>query len=458
MRLDSNYHLSEGLVVRKTIKNSPLKLMRIGDVTKDIYCPGIFRRNYLVKGVPFLGGADIQKSYYDSGKYLSKHQTSNYKDLEIEEGWSLVTCGGTIGDVVFANRMLSKCWLSQHIMRVVPNTELITEGMLYAYLASKYGKLLLTTGTYGTVIPTINASNVADVPIPDFPFSFQKEIDSMIQNASVLREEASELLDEAEGLLMRKANLSRLQHDEYDYFGPRSSNREVSCYSKSISKIGTVSINAFNHSQRIEVIKNMISCPTLPLSDVLVNGETFSTGAFSRQEVKEGHGIMLINQSDAFDAIIKGKYITKRNIGSVDLVSYGEVLVAGVGTLGEGETFCRVLFAGEELKGQLVSGEFIRMKTNGIVPSGYLFAWLNSDYGFRILRSLQAGTKLCRPIPVLLLKIPVPILSSDDMQDIDQKVRTAHTKRHEANNLERKAIGMVEQLIQEWQVDNKKNV
>ena len=158
---------------------------------------------------------------------------------------------------------------------------------------------------------------------------------------------------------------------------------------------------------------------------------------------------MLINQSDIFDSIIKGKYISKRNVKLSNLVEYGEVLIAGVGTLGENETFCRTIFANEDLVGQLVSGEFIRMKTNNI-PSGYLYAWLSSDYGFRLIRSLQTGTKLCRPKPRIVLEIPVPVIEKEQIEEIDRIVKEAHTKHYKANCLERKAISMVEQEIEKW--------
>ena len=89
------------------------------------------------------------------------------------------------------------------------------------------------------------------------------------------------------------------------------------------------------------------------------------------------------------------------------------------------------------------------MKTDA-VPSGYLFAWLNSDYGFRFIRNTQAGTKLCRPIPKLLLEIPVPIIAKDKMEEIDRMVREAHTMRYQANKKELKAIAMVEVEIEKW--------
>ena len=194
-RLDGSFHLSDGLEVRKLVSKSPYGTTEIKDVSSNIYCPGIFKRNYVKSGIPFLGGGDIQKQDLDSGKYLREKNTPNYEVLQIKKGWSLVTCGGTIGDTVFANNLLAKCWISQHVMRVIPQN--IKEGMLYAYLASKYGKLLLTTNTYGSVIPTLNASNIANLPIPRFPVFFQQEVDNLVQEAARLREKAADALEYA---------------------------------------------------------------------------------------------------------------------------------------------------------------------------------------------------------------------------------------------------------------------
>ena len=448
MRLDGNFHLSDGLIVRKIVKKAPYQIKNIEDVCSDIYCPGIFRRNYLKTGVPFLGGGDIQKQILDSGKYLRESTTPNYEILQIKKGWSLVTCGGTIGDTVFATNLHAKCWVSQHVMRVIPQN--IKEGMLYAYLASKYGKLLLTTNTYGSVIPTLNADSIGKLPIPIFPDSFQKEIDDLIQQSAALRETASNEIEEAVKLLKTYTKLTDLTEEDYDYYGPHSYGRSTSCFVRKRKDIDSTTINAFNHSERIRNTKNKIKCATAPLKNLLINNDTFSTGSFPRIEVREGHGIMLINQSDIFDARFNGKYISKRNVNLNNLVEYGEVLIAGVGTLGEGETFCRTIFANEDLTGQLVSGEFIRMKTTEEMPSGYLYTWLSSDYGFRLIRNLQTGTKLCRPIPRLVLEIPVPILEKEQMVEIDKQVKEAHTKKYRAKCLERKAIAMVEQEIEKW--------
>ena len=168
-------------------------------------------------------------------------------------------------------------------------------------------------------------------------------------------------------------------------------------------------------------------------------------------ELDSPKSLLLINQSDIFNARLTGKKIARRGVKAKSLVEYGEVIIAGVGTLGETESFCRVVFANESLVGQLISGEFIRMKTTDKIPPGYLYAWLHSDYGFRMIRSTQAGTKLCRPIQKLLLLMPVPVLGSSQMNEINQLVLTSQTKRARAADLENEAIDMVEREIESWQ-------
>lgn len=452
LRMDGKYHLSEAQLVKKRIASSPYPLYFIGDVTERIWHAGRWKRVYVNNpktGITLVGSSAMLKGDLSKEKLVSLKYTEEISDKILQAGWTLISCSGTIGNCAFTNAQHAGKLASEHVIRLKPNN-ILGAGAIYAYLASKYGYVMLTQGTSGSVIQHIEPENISQIPIPNFPKEFQKEVDDRIQKSATLREEAADELHAAERLLKEKAGLRDLTSDDYDYFGPRSYQRQVNTFTRNIQEIGTISFNAFNHSKRIERIKDLISVPTKPLKDILIGENTFSTGSFPRLEVKEPHGIMLINQSDIFDTIIKGKHISLRNVNTSNLVKYGEVMVAGVGTLGENETFCRTIFANEDLVGQLVSGEFIRMKTKSNMPSGYLFTWLSSDYGFRLIRSIQAGTKLCRPIPKLILDLPVPDLSDLDMKEIDGMVREAHTKRHEANRLEFEAIKMVEDEIEKW--------
>lgn len=451
-RFDGSYHLSDGVIIRKSIASSPYPLKRVGDAANRIFIGNRVKRVYVKSdeaGVPFMSSSDILYADVNKVKRVSKKYTASLEEMKLEAGWILISRSGTIGNCAYSNKQHAQKLASEHVIRISPN-DILRKGYLYAYLASRYGHSLLTQGTFGGVIQHIEPEFVADIPIPLMPDSFQVSVDNSIQTASTLREEAAALIADAEKLLKETAGLEDLTVEDYDYFGPRNDRRQVSTNNVNIRDIGTVSFNAFCHSRRINQLRSRIH-NTVRIKDVLVGGDTFSTGSFPRVEVKDGNGVMLINQSDIFDTIVKGKWISKRKVNlDNNLVSYGEVLVAGVGTLGENETFCRALFANEDLVGQLISGEFIRMKCNEKMPSGYLFSWLNSDYGFRLIRSTHSGTKLCRPIPSLFLQIPVPVIDRDKMNEIDQMVRTAFTKRHQANNLEKEAIQMVENEIDKW--------
>ncbi len=451
-RFDPSFHLSDALVYNRTLINTPYTLLPIRDVVERVFLGNIFTRTFVTKGygIPYLSASDTVLSDLDTGKYLARNQVDKLRYLMLDKDWILITCSGTLGKITYTNDTFRDYIATHDLIRIIPSeNKPLLGGVLHAFLSGKYGNTQLTRSKFGGVVKHINSEHVESVLIPKFPEQFQNEVDSLVRAAASLRSDATELLKESERLLKAEASLKDLTPEDYDYFGPRTHERQVSCFVRERQDINIVTINAFNHSERIRNTKRLISCTTLPLKDVLLNGDVFSTGSFPRVEVKEGHGVMLINQSDIFDTTIKGKYISKRNVKLSNLVEYGEVLIAGVGTLGENESFCRVIYANEGLVNQLVSGEFIRMKTDA-VPSGYLFAWLNSDYGFRFIRNTQAGTKLCRPIPKLLLEIPVPMIAKDKMEEIDQMVRKAHTMRYQANQKELKAIAMVEAEIEKW--------
>ena len=448
-RFEGSHYLNHYAYLSLKIERSKDKCVKLEDVA-TCFNPPVFKRQFCQDtehAVQYFQSSDVPSLEEKSKVFIYKGQAESLK-LLVHKNDILVTGFGTIGNTRLVSRHQDGVCYANNVCRIQSTG--MSAGFIYAFMSSKYGTAQLNNNASGSVVRYIEAPGIKRTLIPHFPESFQKEVDDLMQEAARLREEATDELNEAEKILKEAAKLRDLTPEDYDYYGLNNSGRKVSCFIRKRKDIGTTTINAFNHSERIRNTKASITCPTVPLKEVLLGGDTFSTGSFPRIEVKEGCGIMLINQKDIFDTIVKGKYISKRNVKTNNLVEYGEVLIAGVGTLGENETFCRAIYANEDLVGQLVSGEFIRMKTNGKVPSGYLYAWLASDYGFRLLRNLQAGTKLCRPIPRLVLEISVPIVDKQVMEEIDQMVKEAYTKRYRANCNERKAISMVEREIESW--------
>ena len=342
---------------------------------------------------------------------------------------------------------------SQNLIRLFPNGKTLKPGILYAFLSCKYGHAALTHSQYGSVVKHISPEHVKAIPIPIFPEELQNRVHNLIMESSHLREDADDEEKQALETLKHYTGLRELTRNDYNYFGYKSSNRQISCFRKSRSQISLLSINAFNYSKRTEDFQKYLTrqCHCVTLNDVLDSPGIFSTGSFPRIEHDSPSSILLVNQSDIFNMRLSGKKIARRGVKTDNLVKYGEVIIAGVGTLGENETFCRTLFANETLAGQLISGEFLRMNTKDEYPSGYLYTWLHSEYGFRLIRATQSGTKLCRPIQKLLLQMPVPLLPHEQMLEIHNIVVTSQTHKYQAAEKENEAIRIVEEEIEKWQ-------
>ena len=455
LRIDPDIYLSEGSVIRNELKNLPYQRSTVGENAADVFCGNIFSRFFVSKpdhGMPYLSASDTMLADLDTGRYLSKKQASSLSYLMLKKDWILVTCSGTLGNLTYTNRNFENHIATHDLIRIIPNSNKVNRGTLYAFLSSKFGYYQITQSQFGGVVKHINAEQTKGIVVPVFPDIFQQEVDKLIQESAVLREQATILVKDAKALLKLEAGLPDLTVEDYNYFIPRYEGRAVSTFSRNIKELGTISFNAFNYSERvrINILERLKSIKNISFYDALDENKLRSPSGVAVTELKEGHGIMLINQSDIFNRIVKGKWVPKKQKYTKDLLEEGEILIAKIGTLGENETFCRCIYVGEELKGQLISSAFYRFKPSNKIPSGYLYAWLSSDYGFRLIRSSQYGTKQCYPNPSILYNYPVPIIDDDKMKEVDRMIKDAHHLMHLANDNERKAIAMVEAEIEKW--------
>jgi type I restriction enzyme S subunit len=452
IRFNSGYFLNEDAINSRALEENIKKCSQLNDVA-NVWNPPIFKRQFCQQteqAIPYCQSSDVSNVLEGSVIYINKVQALKVGSV-VEENQILITGFGTIGNTRLVNELSAGISYANNVCRVKANEDFL-HGYLYAVLSSKYGRSQLNKNASGSVVRYIEAPGIKKILIPNSKDINQLEIHNLILEASNLQVEANKLLRKAEVTLKKYASLEDLTTLDYEYFGNHSNERPISTFKRSIKEISSISINAFNYSKRVENLENRIkSSNHLKLSDCLDNNQFFSSGSFKRLELNSPSSIKLLNQSDIFNMRKQGKLLARKYVKADKLVEYGEIIIAGVGTLGEGETFCRVIFGNEELEGQLISGEFIRMKTNEVVPSGYLYSWLSSDYGFRLIRKTQSGTKLCRPIQTLLKDIPVPILLSEQMNEIDDMVKKAHSMLYDALIKETSAIELVEKEIESWQ-------
>tara|TARA_R110002124_G_scaffold251205_5_gene416443 strand:+ start:9904 stop:11307 length:1404 start_codon:yes stop_codon:yes gene_type:complete len=451
-RLNSGYFLNEDAINSSILEQNINNCDALSDLA-DVWNPPIFKRQFSQKtdkSTQYCQSSDVPNSFEGNDVYINKNQADKVNAL-VKENQILITGFGTIGNTRIVNKISDGICYANNVCRVDVRDK-GQYGYVYAVLTSKYGYSQLNKNASGSVVRYIEAPGIKKTLIPKFDENFRNRIHNLIIESTNLKVESNLILDSALKDLKSNVGLKELDPIDYEYFGNHSENRQTSTFIKSINDISNLSINAFNYSEKIEKLSSEVKQNKyLSLGDCLDKNQFFSTGSFRRLEIQSKKAIKLLNQSDIFNFRKVGKNLSRRYVKSDRLVEYGEVLIAGVGTLGEGETFCRTIFANEELANQLVAGEFIRMKTNKKTPSGYLFCWLSSDYGFRLIRSTQTGTKLCRPIQEFLKDIPVPILEKSIMDKIDSNVKKAHSMLYQALLKENQAIDLVEKEIEEWE-------
>ena len=172
----------------------------------------------------------------------------------------------------------------------------------------------------------------------------------------------------------------------------------------------------------------------------------------SNVPMPSGYGIEFIGQKDLFGLRKIGKWISKVPIGSIETeaVKDGTILIAGVGTNAETEVFGRCEYIWKNFEGKIPAAEIIRVDVNPeVIDSGYLYAFLSSEYGFRLLRSTITGTKLCRFIEPLMMELPIPLPESkSEMTNIGNMIRQAYDFRSKALDLEDQAQALISQLLE----------
>lgn len=434
-RSDASYHLSEGQHVQRSIASSPYPLLSIRQVADDIFIGNRARRVYVKNakyGIPFLSSSDILKADLDNVKLASKKYTPDIERMSLKKGWTLISRSGTIGNCAFANAKHAQKLASEHVIRLIPNN-ILREGLIYAYLASKYGHSLLTQGTFGAVIQHIEPAFVGSIAIPQFPESFQQEVDDLIQKSARLREEASDALEYAIGYF------------DTLFLIPFKEN----CLGKVSSKEILTSINkrfeaSFHISEGKDIdkyIKEHYEWKSL--------GEVCSNisrpDIFKRYYVKKG--VTFLGGADIFLATPDSeKRLSPKknaNIGAL-MIKEGTILLPRSGTIGN------VAWAHAGHAQKLASEHVIRITPNDILRAGYVYAFLASKYGKKLIQRYIFGSVIQHVEPPHLKLIPVPIIDKKVMDDIHDKVMVYSSAMGKAIEYERKAITMVEQEIEKW--------
>ena len=175
--------------------------MKLGDlvVPHGIFYPGRHKRNYVApsdESVPFYSGSQILQIRPFDLQYQPKNYKPALKHF-VEKDWILITRSGSTGRVVMVTDSLAGTMVSEHVIRVICDENIVDPYYVYAYLSTEnIGKVLLEKGIYASVVDHITPDFVATIPIPRLSKEREKHIADAVRSAEQKRDEANSIFNE----------------------------------------------------------------------------------------------------------------------------------------------------------------------------------------------------------------------------------------------------------------------
>jgi type I restriction enzyme S subunit len=442
-RLDCGPFVKGSVEARKTIEALPCSKNRLVEVTKDgidgMYHVGQDKIVWVEDeelGLPFVRSSDILKVDLSNQPLISRRQVAANSLFQCPEGTTLITRSGTIGRMAYMRSDMVNTAISQDVLKVVPDESKIRPGYLYAFLNSNYGLPIVTGGTFGSIIVHIEAENISELPIPRLG-DVEGEAHKLVHQAAELRVQASELISE---------QIRDLEEEIAG--GPISwEHRKPQAFS-----VGTQSINhLFNRLDAfhyIGFVGEAIEKVCVPLVEISHYADALYPPFMKRIRVEEG-GVEFLGGTEMLTLDQRSDSHIAASTKDLDqfIVKDGNVLFQCDGQ--RYGIFGRPVLANRNIIGKAVTQHMMRIIPHDKSDAGYIFTYLATGFGRRLLMRFSAGTSIPSLNEDGARKILIYWPDEERRRSISQAAEQAWENRAVATELEDQARALVERTIEE---------
>ena len=450
-RLDCGPYLSGALEARIRLEGLPGSCVELCSLTTGhdggIYNGPQFVRRYVADpdhGVPFLTGSSMLHADFTHADLLKKTDAASARlaYLRLDEGMTLMSCSGTIGRMSYARPDMGGMWSSQDMLKIVPDPARIRPGYLYAYLSGRFGRPLLTGGTYGAIVQHVEPRHVARAPVPLAPDAVQEEAHRLVTEAAEMRSAASAELRAVVREIEKRAGLPPLDRRS----GPPSPDTAR----VRASALGGRLDGLFHGNWHRAAQEPLLALPAARRTTVGELAErVFWPPMFKRVRVEDSRfGLPFFGTSALMRADPDASYLLARRTRGFEnlIVDETTVLVPASGQL-NGIIGHAVLPYGDVVGGT-VTHDAMRLFNRSEAEAGYLFACLSSEYGRRQLKARAFGSSIPHLDESAVAGVVLPKLDDARMQRLGRRAFAVRTARHDAIGKEREARALVEGWIE----------
>lgn len=335
-------------------------------------------------GTRFLSSTDILRADLTHCSLISNKAVRSNPLLIIRKGWTLITRAGTVGRMAYSRPDMDGMACTEDVLRVVPDSEAIPSGYLFAFLNSKYGLPMVTSGTYGAIIQHIEPEHIADLPVPRLGRQLEGRVHQLVEHAAEARSTAVKLLADAQTNLAAQLGLGNWTTADDGL--------------STTAKAGWLldRLDAYYYSPRCifarQAFDRARNCEPRRLHTV---AEVFIPGIFKRLYADDPRfGVPYITGADVFQIAPTSEQYLQRRVAEVNalVVKKGMILVQEAGQLGG--LIGRSVLVGDHLDGFAVSNNMIRVSATDQADVGYLFAVLSSEPGVTLIAREAAGSSI----------------------------------------------------------------
>lgn len=439
VRLDSSHFVDDS-----NIKLNPIiQFKPLSHFIENVEEPKLFTRIYCDKefGIPYISSSEMsQMEPPVNSRFISKILTNNINQYIIKRGQILVSAAGTVGSIVLATKELDGVAGTSDILRINIE-ENLNLGFIYTYLTSSFGANELANLAYGAIIKRIRGFQLAGLKTPIIDDEDKLKMNDFIITALEYRDEASGLIKHARQLALKYNNLPELSEENNEKLFRLTNLNEI-------SSDWRLDVHYYNPMAE-KSIKNIHDYANdyRKLKDNIAEN-VYYLNRFTRTFVDKGFGIPYLAGKD----IIKIRptdvsYLSTSETQGLDTyrLKKGLILMTCSGTSsGSLGSTCLIHKNYENWVG---THDLIRIVSKDNFDSGYLYAFLSSDYGYYQALRNKHGAVIDHLTPQQIEEILVPIPSENQQKEIGDLVRKAYDLRAEAIRLEDEAQAILTEAL-----------
>ncbi|MDR7069808.1 hypothetical protein J2X02_002659 [Pseudoxanthomonas japonensis] len=174
------------------------KVDRLGDITKRIWWMSRFKRFYGEGGLPYISADELFSINPQGSKKILVSPDDNHADYFVDPDWIVMACSGQTYGMNGAATLLSEhhanTFFSHDLIRISADKEKVRPGFLVTALTHRtHGRPLLIREAYGTSIPHLDPSDVAQFPVVRLSKKVEDAIADLAESSARSRFEADVL-------------------------------------------------------------------------------------------------------------------------------------------------------------------------------------------------------------------------------------------------------------------------